>query len=374
MMHEFLKNNRSVLLERCRMMTFKRNAESPAMADIKIVLPELLTQITELLRQHRTAETQNSTTGLPERGESKDTPIGRTAREAGRVLFGTGLKIEDIVVGYGDLCQAITELAVERDAPFKVQEFRILNLCIDTAVANAVMAYSAARDNARTNSGAQTQTDENRMLAHEMRNLIHTTLLAFTALQRGNLSAKGATGLLAERSLLRLGKLTDRMLRDSADPATVRYDDVIFSLAPLILEIEGAARVDATARGKSFSVTPVDALIKVRGDRDLLYEAIINLLQNAFKFTKEKSAVALRIYVNHDVFIEIHDQCGGLPCKNGESMFDPFVQFNADRSGLGLGLTIVRRNVETLRGTVEVKDIPGHGCVFIIRLPLVSHA
>ena len=50
-------------------------------------------------------------------------------------------------------------------------------------------------------------------------------------------------------------------------------------------------------------------------------------------------------------------------------IFSPFVQTGEDRSGLGLGLTIVREIVAAHSGTIDVRDLPGRGCVFIIELP-----
>jgi len=63
------------------------------------------------------------------------------------------------------------------------------------------------------------------------------------------------------------------------------------------------------------------------------------------------------------------DHCGGLPPGAIEKIFLPFTQNGEDRSGLGLGLAICRRSVEANNGTLQVRDIPGSGCVFTIELP-----
>ena len=55
-------------------------------------------------------------------------------------------------------------------------------------------------------------------------------------------------------------------------------------------------------------------------------------------------------------------------------MFEPFTQRHADRSGLGLGLTIARRAVETIGGTLRVRNLPGVGCVFTVELPRLGEA
>jgi signal transduction histidine kinase len=67
---------------------------------------------------------------------------------------------------------------------------------------------------------------------------------------------------------------------------------------------------------------------------------------------------------------EIEDQCGGLPPGKAETLFNPFEQRSADRSGLGLGLAICMRGTLAVGGTLRVRDLPGRGCVFMVELPL----
>jgi signal transduction histidine kinase len=74
------------------------------------------------------------------------------------------------------------------------------------------------------------------------------------------------------------------------------------------------------------------------------------------------------------ILIEVEDKCGGLPPSDIETMFLPFAQSGADRSGLGLGLSISRRSVEANGGTLNVRDVPESGCVFTIDLPRYSLA
>ncbi len=114
----------------------------------------------------------------------------------------------------------------------------------------------------------------------------------------------------------------------------------------------------------------VDPTLGIKGDRDLLLAAAENLLQNAFKFTHSGTEVTLRAYAFGDrVLIEVEDRCGGLPAGNAETMFTPFSQRSQDRTGLGLGLSIARQNIEAAAGTLSVRDLPRVGCIFTISLP-----
>ena len=72
--------------------------------------------------------------------------MGASATAHGKQLLELGYTVDQVVHDYGDICQAITDLAVERDAPFSVNEFRTLNRCLDNAIADAVTEFSARRD------------------------------------------------------------------------------------------------------------------------------------------------------------------------------------------------------------------------------------
>jgi signal transduction histidine kinase len=102
----------------------------------------------------------------------------------------------------------------------------------------------------------------------------------------------------------------------------------------------------------------------------LLSSALGNLLQNAFKFTAHDTRVSLSTHVVGDrIHLDVQDHCGGLPPGNPEELFLPFRQCSADKSGVGLGLSICRRSVEANSGVLTVRDLPGSGCVFSIDLP-----
>jgi hypothetical protein len=127
--------------------------------------------------------------------------VGAAAMRHGQDLLALGYSVDQVVHGYGDLCQAVTDLAFELDAPIAVSEFRTLNRCLDNGIANAVSAFSARRDAtiAATNEAQMSERQET--LLHALRSSLATASYAATALELGNLPMSGATGALLKRSL-----------------------------------------------------------------------------------------------------------------------------------------------------------------------------
>jgi signal transduction histidine kinase len=367
MMHDFLANNRSELIERCKVKMGERPARDATYQQLNNGLPIFLNQLIKTLRIEQTSQPSDSQQiSGPNGGARSTSEVGASAVLHGRELFYLGYSIDQVVHDYGDMCQAITDLAYERDAPFQVDEFRTLNRCLDNAIADSVTEFSYQRD-----AAAALETNKQAgFLAHELRNALATAKLAFTAAKTGNLSLLGATGSLLERSLSALGDLIDHSLAEVRAASGPIVDSQLFSVVEFIEEVETAASLAARVRGCTLVVSDVEDDLAVRGDRDLLYAALGNLLQNAFKFTDRHSEVRLSAYAHGDrILIDVKDHCGGLAAGDVITMFLPFKQNGPDKSGLGLGLAIARRNVETFEGVLTVADIPGTGCVFTISLP-----
>jgi signal transduction histidine kinase len=117
---------------------------------------------------------------------------------------------------------------------------------------------------------------------------------------------------------------------------------------------------------------PVEEGVTIEGDRQVLAAVAGNLLQNAFKFTRPRTTVTLRVVANAErVLIEIQDECGGLPPGNMNELFRPFEQRGTNRTGVGLGLAFSRWGVEANNGRIYARNLPDRGCVFTVDLPRV---
>jgi signal transduction histidine kinase len=372
MLHEFLTRNRTDLIERCRVKVAQRSAPGVTSAELTHGIPVFLDQLIKTLQVEQTSDPMQSrkVSGPAGGGTPVLSEMGAAAALHGRELLQQGFTVEQVVHDYGDLCQAITDLAFEQKAPIEIDEFRTLNRCLDNGIAEAVTEYSYQRYSVGSNNSVQALNERLGFLAHELRNLIHTGTLAFTAIKGGKVGITGATGAVLERSLIGLRTLVDRSLADVRVAAGIPPRHELVSLADFIDQVESSASLEARSRGCVFTVSDVEGRLAMDVDRDMLLSALGNLLQNAFKFTAHGTKVTLHAYAVADrIVIDIEDHCGGLPPGSMEGMFLPFKQNGMDRSGLGLGLAICRRSVEANNGSLRVRDIPGSGCVFTIDLP-----
>ncbi len=372
MMHNFLANNRADLIARCKAKVASRPERVATEEQLKNGIPMFLDQLTRTLQAEQGGESEES---VKISGDSARTTLGRSemaisATAHGAKLLTLGYTVDQVVHDYGDLCQSISELAHERDAPFSVDEFRTLNRCLDNAVAAAVTEFSFAKEAVLTRRQILAADERLGSLAHELRNALSTARLALRALETGTLPVAGATGAVLKRSLNTLGGLIDRALGEVRSTAGGGPKHSIFSLAAFVAEAKGSADLAASAQGCTFVAAEVDPLLGIYADRDLIMAAVSNLLHNAFKFTHPHTQVSLNAYALEErILIDVSDHCGGLPVAMTATTFAPFDQYGSDRSGLGLGLSIARQSVESQSGTLSARDVPGTGCVFTINLP-----
>lgn len=356
MLAEFVVSNRGAIIARVKARVAARTSPRPTAAELEDGIPVFVDQLSDALRHARADQS------APSDGHVQ---LEATAGRHGSEMFRMGLTVAQVVRDYGDVCQVITSLAVEQTAPIPPGDFRMLNLCLDEAVAAAVTEFSRERDGAH----ASHETETLGSLAHELRNLLNVAMLAFESIKGGQVTPNGSTGVLLGRSLIGLRDLVDRSLADVRLQAGI--DQVApVSVAELVEEVEISGLVQAEARGVHFAATSVNVAIAVNGDRQILAAALGNLVQNALKFTPKGGHVMLTTTATAEtVSFAVRDECGGLPAGKAADLFRPYEQRGADRSGLGLGLTICAKAAKAHGGAVSVHDEPGKGCVFTFSLP-----
>lgn len=371
MLHAFLAANRSELIDRCKVKAVLRPGRASAGTPIHHGIPQFLDQLIETLRaeSEHDAVQSKAVSGLSGGAIREMSQIGETATLRGRELLLDGFTIDAVVHDYGDLCQAITELAFERNAPIATEEFHTLNRCLDNAIADAVTEFTYGHK-LRAEVAERIALEHQGMFVHELRSLLHMATLAFQLIHTGKALAGGAVGAIVQRSHASLVSLIERSIVDVRKSAGMLPERHLVSLSEIVADVVASAALVAKARECTLTVSEIDPTLAISVDRETLSAAIGNLLGNAFKFTRHGTEVRMNTYASADrVLIEVSDQCGGLPSNDHEQMFSAFSQGGADRSGLGLGLAISRRSVEASGGTLTVRDLPGTGCTFTIDLP-----
>jgi len=374
MLQEFLSKNRDALIARCRSKAAMRRAPGATDPDLWYGIPLFLDQLVKTLRLEQTAgfSEAGKVTFIPSAIHTTPHPsdIGRTAAQHGNELLRTGFTVDQVVHDYGDLCQAVTEMAMEEGTAVTSDEFHTLNRCLDDAIADAVTEFGRQRDQFTADESTRAMNERLGFLAHELRNLIGNALMAFAAIKKGHVGVAGSTGAMLDRSLIGLRDLIDRTLVEVRLTAGIPDRRERIGVAAFIAEVQVAAAIEAAARDLKLVVAPIEEGLAVEGDRQILAGVVANLLQNAVKFTRPQSRISLTAYSRADrVLIEVEDECGGLSEGNAEAIFRPFEQGNAERTGLGLGLPISRRGVEANGGKLYVRSLPGAGCVFTVDLP-----
>jgi signal transduction histidine kinase len=353
MLHEFIAVYREEIIRRCRAKVATRSVPPPTDVEIDHGVPVFLDQLVDALRLGLTSS--------PE--------IGRSAVKHGHDLLLQGFTVSQVVHDYGDVCQSITDLAVEMSAPISTDDFRTLNRCLDDAVASAVTQFGREQNQPALDGETARESERAGFLAHELRNLLNTAIVAFEVLKTGNVGVAGSTGSVLHRSLMGARALIGRSLAEVRLTQGIQNRDQ-FLVSEFIEELAPAATLEANTRGIGLTVIPVEEGVAIEADRQVLAAVVGNLLQNAFKFTRPRTTVTLRVGASAErVLIEIQDECGGLPEGNVNELFGPFEQRSADRTGLGLGLAFSRWGVEANNGRIYARNLPNRGCVFTLDLP-----
>jgi signal transduction histidine kinase len=299
-------------------------------------------------------------------GRHSEVQLAKSAGLHGIELQRLGYTLSHVVHAYGAMCQSINELAMEHRVAITADEFRNLNQCLDVAIAGAVTEFESLRDT----KVSKREIEHLGFLAHELRNALSTVTMAFQLIKEGTVTARGSTGQVLERGLLRLDQLIERSLTEVRLRVEPKLLIEPVFLLQVVDQIAWTANVEAKSRKQTIEIQ-IDAALKIEVDQQLVYSALSNLIQNALKYSREGGKIKVRgSSVGEKILIEVEDECGGLSTNTEKGLFIPFEQNSENRKGLGLGLNIARRAITLNRGTLECQNLPGKGCIFRITLPM----
>jgi hypothetical protein len=200
---EFLVLNRQTIIANSRAKVSARTSPHATALEIETGVPLFLEQLVAALG----AEFSNGE-------DHPDDQIGRSAAEHGKALHENGFTAGQVIHDYGDICQAITELAAESNTPIAAHEFRTLNRCLDEAMAEAIAEFGRLRELELAGG----ETKRRSLLAHDLRNLLNVSMLAFDGIRDGTIGMGGSTGALLGVGLKRMREIIDRSVEERVSP------------------------------------------------------------------------------------------------------------------------------------------------------------
>ena len=181
----------------------KRFAPSETPAALEHGVPLFLQQLVETLRLPQKPPDPGPTPAVTE--------ISRAAGIHGADLLRQGYSAEQVVRDYGDVCQAVTELASEQDMAISAFEFGILNRSLDDAIAEAVTSFGRTRE-VLIHDQAETLQQRLAFFSAEHQRLVSTALHSYAAIKTGKVGLTGSTGRLLFHTLEELRSLAVRTL------------------------------------------------------------------------------------------------------------------------------------------------------------------
>lgn len=206
-------------------------------------------------------------------------------------------------------------------------------------------------------------------VAHEVKNPLNAILLhvevARSKLSHGDTDVAEQMEIIS-REILRLDRVV-RTFLDFTRPVELQLDNV--PMQDLVREIVDLARPQTAAAKIEISVRQEAEGVEVRVDRDLMKQAVLNVVVNAMQAMPEGGELLFEALVNNDTAeLRISDSGAGIEPELREKIFRLYFTTKTEGSGIGLAMTF--RIVQLHDGTIDFTSEPGKGTTFLIRLPI----
>lgn len=297
------------------------------------------------------------------RNPPEEWPSLDSAAEHGRHRVEMGIDIARLTEELALVGETIVGLACEDEFKLDGHDLQRLFRVIGRATAWSVQAYAGMRDRQLAKEAAQHFS----FLAHEIRNPLNNARLAVDLLAVVPEKERDRYFDRVDRALSQLSEQVDNSLVGARlfgqpDMKLQTYDAA---------ELVESAWADVALHGDEREIIMSSELerFEIDADRKLLVSALTNLMSNAVKFSRIGGRIQLRVRARNDrALFQVEDECGGI-AESLQQLFLPFVQAEHDRSGFGLGLTIVKQVCEAHHGEVKVENRQGKGCSFTLDLP-----
>jgi len=169
----------------------------------------------------------------------------------------------------------------------------------------------------------------------------------------------------------RLSRLSETLLRLSAlEQQTTLASLTTFSLDEQLRQV--ILRLEPAWSQKDIGWQIDLSEVSVTSDQELLNQVWVNIIQNAIKFSPAESEIEVRVFREGNAIVEIQDHGCGMTEEAQKRIFDKFYQADKSRTqeGVGLGLSLVKRIVDMMGGTITVTSAPNQGATFRVELPV----
>jgi hypothetical protein len=191
-LQQFIVDNRLELINQCKAKI--PPSPSPQPSEVERGVAVFLSQLGTALREEEGRDPAQKVKS----NSAATSDIIRSATLHGQSLSKLGFTIEQVVRGYGDVCQAVTALADQRSVKVTISEFHTLNLCVDNAIAGAVSSWSDERKSPAEGKGRKKLLD-----------LVGTANVSFDALRTGRVGSGSNTAALLQHCLVEMRSLLD---------------------------------------------------------------------------------------------------------------------------------------------------------------------
>src|SRR5215471_14196918 len=258
------------------------------------------------------------------------------------------------------------------------QGFMILGVLSLLMIGGLVLTYRAV---SKEMSLARMKSDFVSNVSHELRTPLSLIQLYAETLELGRISTqerKEEYYRTIRKESERLGKLISNILDFSRiEAGRKEYDLRETDIAELVRNTLDSYRYQIEQKGFVFEQSIDSSLPAVHVDREAIARALVNLLDNALKYSADEKFLGVKLYGANGVLkLEVVDRGIGIARREQSKIFEKFYRTGDplvhNSKGSGLGLSLVRHVTQAHGGEVEVESTPGKGSKFTLSLPLAA--
>ena len=274
--------------------------------------------------------------------------------------------IPDLDVGISSANKTVSELVSERTQYNLTASFMLILLLI--------FGFSLVIRNIRREMIlAQTKSDFVSNVSHELRTPLSLISMFAETLMLDRVNSPEKRKEYEEiifKETNRLTNIVNKILNFSQIEAAKRvYNPTLISVNELIKELMHDYAYHVERNGFSYEMLLSDELPNIEMDREALYEALVNLIDNSIKYSPNEKYLSISSGQKENaVWVEITDHGIGIPADRVKMIFDKFYRVTEGNvqstRGAGLGLALVSHIVDSHGGDIEVESTPGKGSTF----------